>query len=268
MYLKFIIVQDKITYTGVKSKKLQMRFMEAADFIQKILNITQDTTVGYTTDRHALSCIYLSITIRACYDPHKKLIYLGPYRKNTNTIIHETIHHLANVGILPEAKDVWLATTMGYTYLLVKLLENGKSLDLAKSKILIEDAPPFRQGYRSYKVMKQKINGYDIYKDRLLVQYSDLWTGYFEQDIAELAAIRDFDWYNRLEFNTERYHKGYENGAFILGIIRGILEDTHNIELVSLFLHQLIDRAPLEYAISRVILSAGKSPAPVQTSSE
>ena len=252
MYKKNIAGSDKITYKAFL-EPLNENYAEAAEFMQKLFNIDKNIKIRVMnksnlimpvifslcgipalvfgiSNSNILSIILgLSPLLFNCprflnhssnfYSSRPKYIHIGKNASGTAAIVGYTVVALSDAGILPKT-DLWLPRVALNTFGFSKLQEKGsclKNLQYTEGSSYIY----FLEGCDYYKMTRE----------------------------TEKSAFID----NTRGFPTEKYPDPEQYGTFISGIVISILEDTHSIESVKLFLQKLIDRTPLEDALREVI---------------
>lgn len=229
MYTKLIITNDKVTYRLTSELLDEKYYAEAAGFIQKLFKIENEIVIPVKNSRSPAN--------RRSFCPiifgHINIARLD--NRYSEIIIHETIHYLCKNKVLPKVLTLWAARTADITFLLLKLLREGKSSeefhyfpfwydqDFPRRKKLY-----FESGFRYYN-FKKTDNNTRAYRP-----------------IVEA--------FNKMQARKFVFKEEYELGAFVAGIIKGILDDTGSIDRVSGFLQELIIRTPLEEAVCNVLV--------------
>ena len=272
MYLKLTADNAKITYVGFRTNLplLNRNYSAGAKFILNIFNIKNNVKVSVRNEKDILDFIFdiidkfkppknknwiLSKIIES-YQFQHYLLYRKIYDQSvcgqffayddkvydyiniakrhydcSDVVIHETIHWLLNNKILSTFELMWLPRTTEITFVLMNLLRAGRDLNEFRCNHDVWEQEFFDQGYDYYCMFK---NNRDI-------------PSHYVDKIVEFNLIQ-------AKSNNEKILQS--NGAFIAGIIKGILGDRPSLEAVKLFLHKLMAQTPLEEALRDCISMA------------
>ena len=220
----------RIIYEGISAKNAPL-YEEAARFLNKLLDIKEDVVVRIKDDAN------LNKKLRGAFF-HKlfKYIYIAKMYKYSEVIIHETIHQLSAKKVLPSQMTNWVPRAIDMSYKLIKLQEAGKKLEDFRNTSIYTNL--WNMGKLRHEEMLFQF-GYDYYK----TYRKDATTKYLKHmvnkfDDMQVTSAGFFD------------KENYEMGAFVAGIVKGILEETGNTDTVISFFRKLTAKRPLEDVIS------------------